>query len=754
MSRRKSFSTEVSSEDEFYSVADPLERPQPTIIPGPSLAVQSNGANELFGSHRDDHGPPGDNVSLRPIDSISNIPVMIDERDASDQEEEGPPSEEEAMHLDEDEEWHTLASTPFKLRESDNSNDAKTILCANAVAFVIYVTRSLNQRKRSKSIDFRKLLPNILAIYSQWDDSIETDTEEILTLPMFSMCFRPGSVSKHPNTVEGLTIVIESNMTAALLLENEDHVACVLPAPTDDVNQPVILFTPEDSEGHARNHASFLKFVNSVDAAYALWQYFLAPREAKGGGRRTREPTFSAYVLSILPPLSGDTRMAPIYRSNIGLLSSTINARNFTADEAADQRSIVTMQKNIKVEETKAFTAIQAREKMEIEIKELEKELENVQKLTDTMFHEHSRHLRIYPGSQMNANASASASASASANASTATVPLDPDQQREAASQSTSAKSGKKSSGLASIVKRPFQLFGASSSGSSTTSGSSSTGSTGTSTPLTRLGKGSSTKARQRPPSWSDDSALATPRMQPGVSAPGSMDPSLQQAMLLQAQFDQSDPSVILARQLEEQDRAEAAAFQKLQQAEQASLPFYCDLDADYHPQGDKVMIEQCQHEMCRGCLLKHIKTQVNDARWPIYCPLCPANGRGRRGVVSRWIAEIVGADEKIFENWARMELSGLAINVECPQCKKSTAVDAEDFRTADKLDCRNCGAHWCKNCNRLIERGATHSCDGEAEYREHIAGNPNLYKRCPSTSPYPSSVDGSPDPRRQGAVL
>ncbi|KAG8836281.1 Protein M3 [Serendipita sp. 399] len=719
-SRRRSLDAELTSDDEFHSVADPLERPERTINTGPA---QSNGAHELsnasIGHNAMSYTQFDDHMSLDPNDSISNAPALIDERDATDPEEEEPSSEDEEIHSDEDEEWRVLGSIPLKLRESKNLNEAKIILCANAVAFVVHSTRASNQRGRSKPIKYRKLLSGVLSLYAQWDDELETDTEEILPLPMFSICFLPGTASQHPNTVEGLTIVIESNRTSALILENDDHVACILPSSTDVPGQPVVLFTPEDSEGHARNHASFLQFASPVDAADALWRYFLSPGDSRPGNRRARDSRFVANKLTIIPPLPYDNHMAPIYQSNISLLSNTIKERNFVSDEAADRRSLVTMEKNIKVEETKAANSMQAREKLEVEIAELQKELDNVQKMTDTMFHEHARRVRTYPGSQAAAAAAAAAPGPA---------PLDPDQQRETASQSSNTKSGKKSSGFASIVKRPFQLLsGSSSSGSSTPSTSAAVG-----TPTPQQPRANKSKGRQRRPSWEDAGSTPQMQMQGGTPGGGYMDPSWQQAMQYQAGFDQDDPSIILARQLEEQDRAEAAAFQQLQRTEHGTQPFYCDIDSDWHPPGDKVMIEQCQHEMCRNCLLSHIKAQVSDARWPIYCPLCPPNGRGRRGVVSRWIAEIVGADEKIFENWVRMELSGLAIDVECPQCKKATPVDAEDFRATDRLDCRNCGAHWCKNCNRLTAQGATHSCDGEEEYKEHIAGNPNLYKRCP----------------------
>lgn len=118
--------------------------------------------------------------------------------------------------------------------------------------------------------------------------------------------------------------------------------------------------------------------------------------------------------------------------------------------------------------------------------------------------------------------------------------------------------------------------------------------------------------------------------------------------------------------------------------------------------------------------------------------------------MISRWTAEIVGADEALFAQWNRMELAGVSISVECPRfvlfpftfllsnalfsCKKSTPLDAEDFRLARDLTCpMGCGAHWCKNCHREYPQGATHSCDGQAEFNEMVQHQRQLFRRCPS---------------------
>ncbi|CAG8564553.1 12076_t:CDS:2, partial [Acaulospora colombiana] len=112
-----------------------------------------------------------------------------------------------------------------------------------------------------------------------------------------------------------------------------------------------------------------------------------------------------------------------------------------------------------------------------------------------------------------------------------------------------------------------------------------------------------------------------------------------------------------------------------------------------------------------------HIKAQIEAAHWPIFCPMCGPDQANR--------GELAGGDEEMFKNWNRMELGSVSISLECPR------VDAEDFRETDVLDCPlGCGAHWCKNCHREIERNKKHSCDGQEEFDE--LARDQKWKKCP----------------------
>lgn len=115
----------------------------------------------------------------------------------------------------------------------------------------------------------------------------------------------------------------------------------------------------------------------------------------------------------------------------------------------------------------------------------------------------------------------------------------------------------------------------------------------------------------------------------------GDIDQSFAEALRLQAQFtEEGDASWELARRLDAEERAQVAEFEVLQRAEKENAPFDCPICTDTLPRGNLVKIESCAQAcaVCRECLLQHIKAQVEQARWPIFCPICPRDSPRRGG--------------------------------------------------------------------------------------------------------------------------
>lgn len=84
---------------------------------------------------------------------------------------------------------------------------------------------------------------------------------------------------------------------------------------------------------------------------------------------------------------------------------------------------------------------------------------------------------------------------------------------------------------------------------------------------------------------------------------------------------EQEEKSLDLVRQLAAAEDEERAEFEALRHANQT---FDCGICADTYHEGFKAQAEPCKHEVCRECMLQHVKSQVEETHWPIFCPMCP----------------------------------------------------------------------------------------------------------------------------------
>jgi hypothetical protein len=151
-----------------------------------------------------------------------------------------------------------------------------------------------------------------------------------------------------------------------------------------------------------------------------------------------------------------------------------------------------------------------------------------------------------------------------------------------------------------------------------------------------------------RHPSYSSDAVAPPPRRRspPQIRRPDpphrrppspppfeDVDAGYEEALRLQAQLTaEEDMSYQLAKQLEEEEMAQIAAFEALQRTEVIHQPFDCPICTDTLPPSDLIVVDGCRHSLCRGCVLAHVKAQITQALWPIFCPMCPNTVKKRGG--------------------------------------------------------------------------------------------------------------------------
>ena len=130
-------------------------------------------------------------------------------------------------------------------------------------------------------------------------------------------------------------------------------------------------------------------------------------------------------------------------------------------------------------------------------------------------------------------------------------------------------------------------------------------------------------------PKWPEPSAPQRNRVSGSRSANTSADAA--QARAFQAQLDRERESYDLARQLQAQEDATIREHRQLVQEAARAKVFDCVICMEKYPEGYSAPVRSCGHVLCRGCMKEHVQSQVDQAVWPVRCPLCVAD-RNRAG--------------------------------------------------------------------------------------------------------------------------
>lgn len=94
-----------------------------------------------------------------------------------------------------------------------------------------------------------------------------------------------------------------------------------------------------------------------------------------------------------------------------------------------------------------------------------------------------------------------------------------------------------------------------------------------------------------------------------------------QEILRLQALQEQEELSLRYAQQLAMEEEEEMKEFEALKEANKS---FECPLCIEEYHESFMVRVEPCDHVVCRDCVLQHVKAQVEETHWPIFCPMCP----------------------------------------------------------------------------------------------------------------------------------
>ncbi|KAH0831404.1 SecY subunit domain-containing protein [Lanmaoa asiatica] len=198
---------------------------------------------------------------------------------------------------------------------------------------------------------------------------------------------------------------------------------------------------------------------------------------------------------------------------------------------------------------------------------------------------------------------------------------------------------------------------------------------------------------------------------------------------------------------------------------------FECVICFEDIPEEEGIHLLPCAHGFCRGCLAGHVRSKIEERRFPVFCPLCMAeqgnanpSGEQPPPVQSQAVAD-EDHEQSCPEPWFndsgypmhsmrsgpsskwRICVCGYIVAGDrhanlplCPawnscgaRCNRSAFVDKEDYEQLEELRCPlpGCKHTWCKKCEQSLSGDRPkHSCDGteELDYLVRQMG----WKYCP----------------------
>ncbi|KAI0082379.1 hypothetical protein K474DRAFT_507336 [Panus rudis PR-1116 ss-1] len=214
-----------------------------------------------------------------------------------------------------------------------------------------------------------------------------------------------------------------------------------------------------------------------------------------------------------------------------------------------------------------------------------------------------------------------------------------------------------------------------------------------------------------------------------------------------QNEDDEDDVSATLVEEQRRKQQAEDDALREQLLALEAAAPaiFTCGICLEDQSEEMVARIESCRHEFCRDCLRHHIKTKLEEHRFPILCPICSTERKGEDpGVITADLSQQLGLTEQEYALYTELELAAFSTILHCRKCQQAAFVDKAEYEAENIIVCPlpGCNHTWCKHCSRTIEIGGpTHSCDGTSELNHLMAQRG--WKYCPGCHTPAEKTDG-----------
>jgi len=190
--------------------------------------------------------------------------------------------------------------------------------------------------------------------------------------------------------------------------------------------------------------------------------------------------------------------------------------------------------------------------------------------------------------------------------------------------------------------------------------------------------------------------------------------------------------------------------------------PFECSICMTESAKEDLFLVSECQHELCRTCVVPYIDNALKENKLPIRCPKCLADPAKKNKRIAEFshsdLDAIIPPDvaRKLHDQELNMWIAGNPLVQRCPKadCKGwfelASAVEHKDTDPHCTCPIDTCKHEWCARCNVAWHKGST--CEkyqewarenATADQRTDAALNAAGVKRCPRCKEGVQKTDG-----------
>lgn len=190
---------------------------------------------------------------------------------------------------------------------------------------------------------------------------------------------RTSTISKISYSAYHLSFAYSSNSLCSAVPLNEGALVLartetISVLPLDQADTPFIIFIPQTD----RQQAAFL-YEPSITSAAAYVSDLFSSYE------NFQVAILSRKYQSLEERADKNAALLPVYEGNLRLLEVEMTLEDFTSDIVRDQSAKAKTKRHLVAEETKLQNSLEARERLEDQIAELEEELKKIHGETDMM---------------------------------------------------------------------------------------------------------------------------------------------------------------------------------------------------------------------------------------------------------------------------------------------------------------------------------------------------------------------------------